>query len=113
MKSWLLLFLLLIPIVSWAGLPMYYREVSATQTNTTVTFTLIPSDNKVFAVTLKNDGSNEVFFNSNGPTATTSSAKLLAGESIVLRSRSAITVMGLICSAGETTTVRVFGFPSQ
>lgn len=103
----------LIPALCWAGLPVYYTQVSASDANTTVTVSLSAFSNQALTVTVANDGSNEVFVNTNGSTATTANLKILAGEihKFTADAGMGITTIGIICSAGETSTVRVFAFP--
>ena len=77
------------------------NAVAATDTSQLVSFGF-----SALSVTLVNDGANEVFF-SLSPTATTASFKLLTGESWSGPIPSAAKGVALVCSAGETATIRV------
>jgi hypothetical protein len=85
----------------------YNTSVSATQSNTTVSIGFDPS-----YLLLINDGANEVFVNFTGAAATTSSFEIKAGESLGLTSEAEAdgyigSRFDVICSSGETATVRV------
>ena len=88
------------------GLPTYYTSnVSATATNSVVSF-----GKTCYSVRIKNDGANTVYYEYPGSVATTSSVKLLSGESEVIsipEGHAGLWQLGLICAAAETATVRV------
>jgi hypothetical protein len=107
--------LLLVPLQALSGLPIYYTQVSASDVSSTVTITLADTSNQAFSVVLANDGTKAVYVNANGATATTANMKMLPGEIHTLHTAAGqnITVLGIICGAGDTSTVRVFGFPTR
>lgn len=82
------------------------QTVSATQTNTAVTFTVPPG-----ILVLVNDGPNTVYVTLASTTATTSKFALKIGESLSLTFASdlqaAPTGAGFICTTGQTASVRV------
>ena len=95
------------------GLPFYYVVVSATDVNSVVTVDIDASDEKAFTLLLINDGANEVFVDFNNSIATSADFQLKSGEFINVSTEGGydIRVFGIICSAGETATVRVLALP--
>ena len=91
------------------GPKQFNQSVSATATSQAINFGF----NLVHLVII-NDGDNEVFLNLESTTATTSDVKLEVGESLTWNfaepSRRRPSGIGLICSTGETATVRVSGW---
>ena len=83
---------------------LYGYKVAATQANATTTFPT--TSGEMTSVSLYNAGANEVFVNVNAA-ATTSSVEIPAGATVTL-SDFTITSLGVICSAGETTTLYIF-----
>lgn len=83
-----------------------YTTVSATQANSVVTFGFNPA-----RVVVINDGANEVFVSLAASIATTSDIRLNANE---VRTFDALTfalpTLGVICSTGETASVRVIAW---
>jgi hypothetical protein len=97
-------------------LPEFYTSVSVTATNTNTAIILPRMGGHAFSVTIINDGPNEVFYDTYTGVATTSSALLYPGENRTLEipmcePRYAVTNVGLICSAAETATVRIYALP--
>jgi len=76
-------------------------SVNVTDVSTVVTFT---KDTK--AIYIENTGNNELFFDLNDGTATTSDYKLEPGENRSFVGFKTRTV-SIICSSGETTTATV------
>ena len=82
-----------------------YTEVSATAVNTSTTFGFVAR-----YVRITNDGANEVFVllsSTGAATATTAGMELKSGETQGY-ANVAIKSVGLICSAAETATVRLY-----
>ena len=83
----------------------YNTSVSATSTNTAVTFGF-----NATSLVLKNDGANSVFLDFSDTVAETTNFELKNGETLALsveRSENGWPGFGAICSAAETATVRV------
>ena len=82
----------------------FYQEVSCTQANTVVDFV-----SPMKQVLLINDGANEAFFTVASGVATTAKTKLLSGDTLIVSwDGYDVTSIGVICSTGETATVRVY-----
>ena len=111
----LFLCMLLVALPAWAGLPVYYTQVSASDVSSTVTVSLGVTADRAFTVTVANDGTKVIYVNTNGAPATASNLKILAGEIHKFSTNGSypITVLSIICGAGETSTVRVFAFPTK
>jgi hypothetical protein len=86
----------------WNGPLEYVTSVAATQANTAVSFGFNAVD-----VLVVNDGANEIFITFASSTATTSKFQLNTTESFTMHFTSPVQGMGIICSSGETATVRV------
>ena len=110
-----LLLVLPLALLAHAGAPFYRQTVSATQTNTVVTFTIPESNNEACRVTIANDGTKTVYVNPNGSVAVVAtSIPVLASEIHFLTTTGAygcIKTLGLICDTGDTASVRVLAFP--
>lgn len=106
--------LLLLVSVGVAGVPIFYEEVSVTDTSSTVTIDLDVTADKAFSIIVTNDGANEIFVNFNGSPALTTHPKLLTGETLNVKASGgfSITTISIIASTGETATARVFAFPT-
>ena len=89
------------PALAQYGPSVKYQAVSATDTNTNVDFGF-----RAAHLLLINDGANEAFVDFGGTVATNADFELKAGESLNLLV-SPMEDIGIICSAGETATVRV------
>lgn len=87
---------------AWNGPLEYATIVSATQTSTAVSFGF-----NAYNVVVINDGSNEIFITFASSTSTTSKFQVNSGETFSARFDSAVQGMGIICSSGETASVRV------
>lgn len=98
--------LLLSPALALAG-SQYNTPVSATSTATLVTFGFPAT-----YILLKNDGSNEVYVDLVGGTATTSSFEIKSGEAFSIppnwsNDEPGRATISIVCAAAETATVRV------
>jgi hypothetical protein len=100
--------MLVLPLMPAGGatLKEQIQTVSATQTNSAVTFTTPPG-----ILVLVNDGPNTVYITLASTTATTIKFALKNGESLSLTFASSLqaapTGAGFICTAGQTASVRV------
>lgn len=105
MIGWLAGLLLLVAAVGIAdaAISESVTTVAATAVNTTVTFGF-----EATTVIVINDGANEVFVTFSSGVATTASVRLNPGESLTWNWRT--TQVGVICSAGETASVRVWAW---
>lgn len=114
MRKGLIFLCLLAAVNVWADAYQDAGSVSATQTNTAVTFTDDTGSNAFSAasVWLKNDdATNEAYICFSGTVAAASAGcgfELKAGESITVNfpSDEGQTGIGVICASGETATVR-------
>lgn len=102
---------------AYAGQEEFFQAVSATDTNTTVTISLVQSGNLAHSVTIVNDdeSANNVHYTTSSDVATTDDAYLKPGEARTIDSgggKFPITVIGVICDSGETATVRIYALPS-
>ena len=100
-----ILVFLLSPLLLSSQSQQYNTSISASQTNTAVTFGF-----NATSLVLKNDGTNSVFLDFSDTVAATTNFELKNGETLALsveRSENGWPGFGAICSAGQTATVRV------
>ena len=102
--------------VALAGQPFYTTTVSATQTNTTVDLkTNLGQD--VHSLLVINDGANEIFINIQTGVATTADFRIEPTDAPYIFTSGggefALNTIGIICSSGETASVRLLALPSK
>lgn len=108
--------LLLVPLAEAEGKQFNSEGISATQTNTAVTFIASGDVNPMVAtkvrVTNRSTSANKVYVNfaSSVAVASTGGLRLNPGETVTIsidKDESGWTALGLICAAAETATVDV------
>lgn len=106
-RSLPLLFLIvaLVTTTAHAAPNFYYQKVSASQTNSAITFGFPAGQ-----VSLVSDGaSDNCFYEFTSSTATTSSPQIKSTEFFNwFFPGDGVSSMGIICSSGQTATVRVY-----